>query len=272
MMMPNTDLQNDLAGRQHWDQVYSDANVSTVEAGWHPVRYDELTLENMLLTEISRCQPKRILEIGCGNSNWLPYLAHKTGALVAGLDYSEQGCNLVRQRLAVEGIKGEIFCADLFQATPTLIGQYDFVFSLGLVEHFTDLDHVLKKLLEFVSLGGVLFTEVPNMASIHGILSWIWQPEQLAKHRLLTRKGLTEAYRRQGLSEIHGEYSGLFSLNIPAWPYNPRWPRLAPKLLPLIYRVERFVERRLRSMKHYRGIAPFAPFIYLAGRKMASKE
>jgi 2-polyprenyl-6-hydroxyphenyl methylase/3-demethylubiquinone-9 3-methyltransferase len=267
-MTPDPETQKDLAGRQHWNQVYADVGTAgSVSAGWRPTGYDERTLEHILMTEIVRYRPKSLLEVGCGNSIWLAYLAHRTGVTVAGMDYSQQGCDLVRQRLIAEGVEGQIFCADLFQTDPATVGQYDFVFSLGLVEHFTDLDNVLSKLLEFVAPDGVLWTEVPNMRSIHGVMSWVWQPEQLAKHQIITLKHLKTAYDRLGLKEIHGSYNGLFSLNVPAWPYNPRWPKLAPRVVPRIYRTIHLVDKAMCRIKTYRGVAPLAPFLYIAGQR-----
>ena len=42
----------------------------------------------------------RILELGCANSQWLPYFAHKWNFQVDGLDYSETGAQMAREILA----------------------------------------------------------------------------------------------------------------------------------------------------------------------------
>lgn len=257
--------QQDLAGIKHWDTVYRGAQK--VHPGWRPWGYDSQTLEHALMTQIERWKPRSILEVGCGNSVWLPYLAHKTGAAVAGIDYSEQGCELVRQRLAIEGVEGKIFCVDMFEADTTQVGQYDFVYSLGVVEHFTDLEKVLSKLLSFVAPGGVLFTEVPNLRSIHGLLSWIWQPELLAKHELVSKGQLIRAYKRLGLTDVSARYAGLFSLNIVAWELYQRWPKLGKRVVPPIRTVHRHMDYRLGQLGIYRGIAPLSPFLYVVGQK-----
>lgn len=255
----------DLAGVEHCNGVYRAAGPAG--AGWEPEDYDSLVLADALLSEIASARPLSLLEVGCGNTPWLPYLGRRTGLPVKGMDYSPAGCDLARDRLAAEGVEGEIVCADLFRVDPDVVGRHGFVFSLGLVEHFTDLEDVLGKLAALVRPGGSLFTEVPNLRSIHGALSWIWQPELFAKHRRIGRSRLAEAHRRVGLEHVRARYRGVFSLDIVAWETYPRWPRLAPIVAPRVRRLHGRIERLLRRTGWLGGTAPFAPFLYAVGRR-----
>lgn len=151
-------VQNDLASPEHWTERY-EMRQGTVKPGWAPNDYNSFVLERALLKGISKCSPERILEIGCGGSTWLPYLAKKTNTVVAGIDYSELGCELARMRLEVEEVKGDIYCADMFKADPAQVGLYDFVFSLGVVEHFQDLNNVLATMVKFVKPGGGFYLQ-----------------------------------------------------------------------------------------------------------------
>ena len=97
----------DLAKKEHWDNHYADCKQNTPESLseiWVPGDYNSQVIEHVLMKEINRSNPRTILEIGCGNSTWLPYLAKKTGAQVAGIDYSEEGCALVQNRLILDRI------------------------------------------------------------------------------------------------------------------------------------------------------------------------
>jgi 2-polyprenyl-3-methyl-5-hydroxy-6-metoxy-1,4-benzoquinol methylase len=262
--------QNDLASPEHWTKRY-EMEQEIIKPGWTPHDYNSLVLEHALLKGISKCNPQRILEIGCGGSTWLPYLAKKTNAIVAGIDYSETGCKLAKMRLEVEEVKGEIYCIDVFKADPTQVGLYDFVFSLGVVEHFQDLDNILATMTRFVRPGGILFTEVPNLRSFHGLLKWVWQPKCLSKHRLLTKTQLERAYKKAGFTEIESKYCGLFSLNMVAWGIEPRWPRIEKATLPYIRRCIRLSDVILRKLKGFdKSIPFFSPFIYVFGGKALS--
>jgi SAM-dependent methyltransferase len=261
-------MNSDIAHKDHWDSIYENSNAPSI-SGWKPNGYCALTIENILLNEIQKSQPKTILEIGCGNSVWLPYLAKKTNAEVFGLDYSEEGCRLAREQLKIENVKGTVFCADLFKADLQQTGQFDFVYSLGVAEHFSDLTGVLEKMLQFVKPGGILLTEVPNLGflSLHYIMSWIWHPALLAKHVPTDKKKLLKAYRALSLKEIRAAYKGIFSLDIVAWELYPRWRRLAQKLVPFIRKVHYKTDSLLSRKKNFNGYSFTSPFIYIAGKK-----
>jgi 2-polyprenyl-3-methyl-5-hydroxy-6-metoxy-1,4-benzoquinol methylase len=266
-----TAAPHDLAGRDHWDEVYG--TVGAITSGWRPAQYETLLLERLLLSSIRDAGARTVLEIGCGSSVWLPHLAREGQVTVAGLDYSPRGCELARKRLAAEGVAGTIYCGDLFTASAGDIGQYDLLFSLGVVEHFTDLPGVVRALARFVKPGGRLLTEVPHLWtrggiwSIHGLLSWLWQPELLAKHHTTTRRQLERACRAAGLHVVESGYLGTFSLNIVAWEIYHRWPRVARVLLPTVRRLEVLADRVLRKVGGYRGIPGLSPFMYVIATK-----
>ncbi|MCC6639662.1 MAG: class I SAM-dependent methyltransferase [Deltaproteobacteria bacterium] len=257
----------DLAQQSHWDGLYADAKAAPAyRPDWTPRHYDDRTIEDMLLTSIRRQRAASVLEVGCGNSVWLPHLARAAGVAVAGLDYSPLGCDLARRNLALGGVSGPIFCGNVFEAEPHDVGRHDLVFSLGLVEHFADLDGVLRALLRFVKPGGMLLTEIPNMPSIHGLLSWVWQPDILRKHQRIDRRQLVEAHRRIGLLDVEGRYLGAASISVVGWEIESRW-KLGSKTVPwLVRRADRVVQRAvLRRVRRFGGVAPFAPFISATG-------
>jgi 2-polyprenyl-3-methyl-5-hydroxy-6-metoxy-1,4-benzoquinol methylase len=256
----------DLAQKSHWDSIYSNVEFVT-KPSWEPRSYEEISLENMLLREIDRFSPESILEVGCGNSVWLPYLAKKRKLKVFGLDYSEEGCQLARRRLNAENVEGTVYCGDLLNLNHEEIGQFDFVYSLGVVEHFSDLEEVLPHLLKFVNSGGVLLTEVPNLFSVHGIMSFLYQPELLRKHRILKKNDILSAYRKTGLEEIGCSYVGIFSVGITAWGMYQRFPSLDRVLLPVIHKLARNINALLISVGKYNGCFACAPFLYAVGKK-----
>jgi 2-polyprenyl-6-hydroxyphenyl methylase/3-demethylubiquinone-9 3-methyltransferase len=187
---------------------------------------------------------------------------------IAGIDYIEEACALARRRLEVAGVRGDVYCGDVFTLDPNSIGTFDLVYSLGVVEHFTDTAEILKRLAAFVRPGGILLTEVPNLRSIHGLLSWIWQPELLRKHVLLRPSDLLGAYSRVGLEQARAWYGGIFSLGIVAWRMYPRWPFLVRPVTWFVTHLASVLEKHLLSRIHYyRGPSPLAPFLFVSGRK-----
>lgn len=261
--------QTDIAGKQHWDGIYEEQELPPLPPGWQwePTHYHQDATLHALVGEIERSKARTVMEVGCGNSVWLPYLARKTGATPYGLDYSEAGCELTRHYLRAHGLDGRVWCADLFGATPEEVGRYDFVYSIGLVEHFSDLEGVLAALLKFVRPGGTLFTLVPNLRSVHGLMMWLWQPELLRKHELVGKRQLVRAYRRLGLEDVRAQYLGLFSMYIVAWGIYPRWPSLTTGVERWVDRINWRLEPRLRRRRWFRGTLPLAPYVIAVGRK-----
>lgn len=257
----------DLASEKHWSARYNKV-AQSADADWVPADYDSRTLRYAIERGLGDMRPHSILEVGCGNSHWLPYLGKRFGADVAGIDYSPLGCKQAENQLRANGVNGKIYCVDMFSADCEAIGQFDLVYSLGLVEHFDDLGSVLNSLLRFVRPGGTLFTEVPNLASVHGVLSRIYQPAVLAKHQIITLKLLKNAHSRLGLELVRGDYVGLFSLNLVAWGVEPRWPAMDRYFLPIVRKAVQYTDRMLCKVGGYsRGSQRFSPFIYVSGRK-----
>ena len=94
-----------------------------------------------LFNEYGKLSPQsEILEIGCGRSPWLPYLARTTGCRAVGLDIEPHAAELARANLAGAHVQGEILCRDAFdrQANEDLCNRFDLVYSLGVVEHLDD--------------------------------------------------------------------------------------------------------------------------------------
>lgn len=256
--------QSDLAEKRYWDEVYG-ALPDTGGAAWSPRGYEERVLGHELERVLRRSRPASALEVGCGDSPWLPYLAREYGLEVAGIDYSERGCKLARHRLRQASVQGTVHCRDLFTLTPEETGTFDLVFSLGVVEHFADLGNVLASLLRFVRPGGTLFTSVPNLHSLHGLGMWLYQPEVLAKHRVVTREELSRAYRRLGLGEIRARHAGLASLGIVSRGVQPRFRRIDRVVVPLAQGANILFQMVMRRLPVTGGLPWLAPFIVASG-------
>jgi len=112
----------------------------------------------------------------------------------------------------------------------------------------------------------MLLTEIPNMPSIHGVLSWVWQPEILRKHQRIDRGQLVEAHRRIGLRDVEGRYLGAASISVVGWEIESRWKLGSTTIPRLIRRADRLVQKAvLRHVRHFGGVAPLAPFIFVRG-------
>lgn len=149
-----------------------------------------------------------LLEVGCGNSSLLPYFAGEFGLQVTGLDYSPEGCRAARAILAVAGARGTIVQGDMFNPPAELLGQFDVVFSNGLVEHFDPTEEALRALARFLKPGGLIVSFVPNLAGWAGAVQQRLDRAVFDIHVVLDSESLAAAHRASGFERVNARYMG----------------------------------------------------------------
>jgi len=169
-----------------------------------------------------------LLEIGCGNSNLLPYFVQRWKLSVEGIDYSEEGCNQARKSLSRYGVPGTVHLGDLFAPPPGLDGRFDAVISSGVVEHFEDQTKCIAAMRAFLGPAGRMITIVPSMCGWMGAITLRMTPEIYAVHVPTSREKLRAAHQAAGLKVLHCDYFlpvhlGVLNLD----PIRPRWVRRA---------------------------------------------
>jgi len=179
-----------------------------------------------LLRRITPGRNPRVLEVGAGGSLILPYLAKHEGFRATGIDYSFGGCRLVAENFHMQGTGGGIVCDDFLQ-TSIQSGQFDLVYSLGLIEHFDDLQSVVQIHLNYVRPGGMLLLVSPNLQGVYGKSLRRLAPLLLARHRVFGPAELSEAFHHAGIEAVKTGYLGSFYFSLGTdsdWAYLRNWP------------------------------------------------
>ena len=98
---------------------------------------------------------KRALEIGCGNGV-------ARNMLERDLDVPVDGCDLSRAGLemATPG-RGRLLFYDILDLEPSMLGHYDAVFLLDVVEHISADAAFLTAALKYLRPGGIIIVNVP---------------------------------------------------------------------------------------------------------------
>ena len=160
----------------------------------------------------------RVLEVGCGRSRWLPYLAlHRRGD-VSGLDNEAFASELARANLSGAGASGHIICGDAFdlEGRRDLVGRFDLVYSMGLLEHFGDVVDRISTLARYLRPGGRMITTVPNMRGFNWLMQRLGSREILEMHVVYDRKRLTRVHESAGLTTLAAGYVGFFDGHLSA--------------------------------------------------------
>lgn len=203
-----TDRVHDKAGERYWDDLWRDSSsFQPWPINSRKIRY---TVERSFFRYISKVlkhygminRDKKLIEVGCARSGVLPLFAQELGFKVSGLDYSKNGCELTRWILQRCGADADIYCCDIFVIPNSLIEQFDVVVSFGLVEHFSNTVEIIEALSRLLKPGGVMFTSVPNMAGINGLIQRIMDKNVYNIHVPLTVESLQESHEQVGLHVV----------------------------------------------------------------------
>lgn len=98
---------------------------------------------------------RRALEIGCGNGVARDMLERDLGIPVDGCDLNRTALEMARPG------KGKLFIYNILDQEPSLLGRYDAVFLLDVLEHIDDDPAFLRAALRHLRSGGLVVVNVP---------------------------------------------------------------------------------------------------------------
>lgn len=263
-----------LSDKKHWDAIYS-TQGKEVKGAWRPIHYEYRAIASVIEEAIEFLKPDSIMEIGAGDSSFLPYLAKKYHIQkVIGIDYSVDGCRKLQVKMDAEGVESEIMCEDIFKLENTLLAEnkqikVDFIFSLGFIEHFDDTQSVIATMNRFLNDNGVIVNTIPNFSrwSFHKMLVWAYQPKVLYMHNMLSLNGMENAHMLPNLHVIKSGYLGVFSMGIPAYGIQPRVACLAKISVKVGYALTKLIRKILKGVNNYNGNSIFAPYIFCVAQR-----
>lgn len=95
----------------------------------------------------------KVLEVGCGRGSMGAFFAD-AGFEVHLLDISVDALEIARSNFTADGLKGRYVCGDAF-ALPYASGAFDVVVSIGLLEHFAEIEQPLFEQMRVLRRRGV---------------------------------------------------------------------------------------------------------------------
>jgi 2-polyprenyl-3-methyl-5-hydroxy-6-metoxy-1,4-benzoquinol methylase len=146
---------------------------------------------------------KSILDVGCGEGALAASLKEAGAAHVAGIELDTGAANVAGERLDtfVHGDVGAV-------ALPFEPEQFDYVIFADVLEHLSDPDRVLARMLPFLGPGGRVVVSVPNMRFFTVLLRlifdrWSYTDAGIRDRthlRIFTRRALEGMLRGHGLT------------------------------------------------------------------------
>jgi 2-polyprenyl-3-methyl-5-hydroxy-6-metoxy-1,4-benzoquinol methylase len=99
---------------------------------------------------------KKVLEIGCGIGSDAEQFA-RHGAEYTAIDISQESINLCQQRFDVYGLQGKFILGSVTDLDfLRSLGQFDMVYSYGVLHHFPGMDNHLRHISEILPCQGEL--------------------------------------------------------------------------------------------------------------------
>lgn len=123
---------------------------------------------------------KKVLEIGCADSNFLCYLVKKFGYKAYGIDYSDAITKTAELFKFNNLPEPTLYKEDVFVWKSDK--KFDLVCSFGFIEHFDDIDPIIAKHAELIAPGGKLIITLPHFAHAQYFLHWLIDRDNLKKH------------------------------------------------------------------------------------------
>jgi SAM-dependent methyltransferase len=154
----------DIATLDHWESVWKKKRSARRVSRWSYYDRRVARLFGSLVGPQSR-----VLEIGCGGSRWIGFFDREIGCETWGIDYSPEGLRIAEQNNA--GRPGvHLVAGDFFDESLLPSDYFDFIFSRGFIEHYTDPTVVTQRIAQILRPGGKVLTLIPNFVGICGRL------------------------------------------------------------------------------------------------------
>jgi ubiquinone/menaquinone biosynthesis C-methylase UbiE len=122
---------------------------------------------------------KKVLEVGVGaGTDFVNWVRH--GAIATGVDLTEQGVALTRERLELEGLKADTCVGDA-EDLPFENDTFDIVYSYGVLHHSPDTPRTVREVHRVLKPGGTARVMVYHYPS--WVCFMVWGLHSLARGR-----------------------------------------------------------------------------------------
>jgi SAM-dependent methyltransferase len=199
-----------LTSQQYWENYYKHSHADKKHIMSVCSQYDPFW--NTFITDSSA--GKTAIEIGGYPGRYLAYLADKFKLEPTCLDFNSDEKQIQRTFETMDVSNYHILQRDFNLYLPK--NQYDYVFSLGFIEHFENYDEILDKHLVYLKPGGRLLVMVPNKRYFRKIYGYLVDYKNLKAHNLkcMSLKTFKDFGKRNKLKTLCLEYQGGFQFTV----------------------------------------------------------
>lgn len=203
-------MAKELTSRDYWEDYYkhnhADKNHITSVCSQYDAYWNDLISENS--------ESKSIIEIGGYPGRYLAYLAHRYKLEPTCLDFNSDETQIERTFQAMDVNNYHLLQKDFSTYAPKK--TYDYVISLGFVEHFDDFNAILDKHAAYLKPGGKMLIMIPNKRYLRRFYGYLLDYKNLKAHNLkcMSLKTFRDFGKRNHLKINCLEYWGGFQFSV----------------------------------------------------------
>lgn len=168
---------------------------------------EELNYAQEVLSFFPKLKGKRVLDVGCGNAEFLIRCCLLGAEGAVGIDFISEVLTDARKNIKASGLerKIEVVQADALKI-PFPGNSFDVVTSLGLLEHFKKPKELIFEKKRVLRENGFFIASVPSFLSIlrhsFGIARRILQPQNVIFEKPIISWLLKKELEKAGLKEV----------------------------------------------------------------------
>lgn len=218
----NTDVR--LSQEEDWEKIWEEGPPMLIFDPGKPFFSD---IHQLLKRHLPHDPSLRCLEVGCYPGTYLWYFHTHFGYRPSGLEYVEKFAKKCRRHMRELGLEAEIHHADLFSFEKK--EEWDVVFSVGFIEHFTDTKDVVKRHVDLLKPGGYLVLIIPNHSGLNGKIFKMIDEEKYNIHNHMNYADMKQSVEATGAASIiAGGYCGHLGFwNTDLYPWLQKKGRIA---------------------------------------------
>lgn len=169
------------------------------------------------IADFAGSSAKHVLEIGVGLGTDFVQFA-RAGAHVTGIDLSPRSVDLVRTRLKLESLNGEVLVADA-EKLPFDDNSFDRVYSWGVLHHTPNAAGAVREAVRVLRPGGDLCVMLYGRRSWVALGTWVRNAPLRGRPLRSISQVLSQRMESAGTkaftqSELHDMFAGVVNLSI----------------------------------------------------------
>lgn len=171
-------MEDRLTTQKYWEKYYKHGHADRKHIITVCSKYDDYW--DLLFKNGS--EDKSLIEIGGYPGRYLAYLADKYKVNPTCLDFNSDAGQIKNTFEAMGITNFELIQRDFLKFYPEI--KYDFLISMGFIEHFENFDEVLDKHVDCLKPGGRMLISVPNMRYLKKYYAYLCDYQNLKAHNL----------------------------------------------------------------------------------------